>query len=209
MTKLLDEIKALIKQRGPITVEQYMQVALNHPEHGYYMNRDPFGAAGDFTTAPEISQMFGELLGLWCAEVWASMGSPRPTHVVELGRGELLAQAELPRQRERVGDRVVHRQVGDELATVHERVCLRRLDELPHSLGRLGDLRRQAAGRARRGDPRDPARRSSARMPTSVAASRHPGSRGRARDASFSCMLRSRTVGSSDGLPRINPLALS
>ena len=78
MTQLLDEIRALIKERGPITVEQYMQLALAHPDFGYYMNRDPFGATGDFTTAPEISQMFGELVGLWAAEVWSSMGSPDP-----------------------------------------------------------------------------------------------------------------------------------
>ena len=77
MTQLLDEIRALIKERGPVTVEQYMQLALAHPDFGYYMNRDPFGATGDFTTAPEISQMFGELVGLWAAEVaWSSMGSP-------------------------------------------------------------------------------------------------------------------------------------
>ena len=95
MSALLDEIKAMIAERGPITVEQYMQIALAHPEHGYYMNRDPFGAAGDFTTAPEISQMFGELLGLWAAEVWASMGSPRPARLVELGpgRGTLMSDA--------------------------------------------------------------------------------------------------------------------
>ena len=95
MSVLLDDIKALIAERGPITVEQYMQIALAHPEHGYYMNRDPFGAAGDFTTAPEISQMFGELLGLWAAEVWTSMGSPRPVHLVELGpgRGTLMSDA--------------------------------------------------------------------------------------------------------------------
>jgi len=95
MSALLDEIKALIAERGPITVEQYMQIALTHPERGYYMNRDPFGAAGDFTTAPEISQMFGELLGLWAAEVWTSLGSPRPVHLVELGpgRGTLMSDA--------------------------------------------------------------------------------------------------------------------
>src|SRR5271169_3749636 len=95
MVTLLDEIKAIIADRGPITVEQYMQLALTHPEFGYYMNRDPFGAAGDFTTAPEISQMFGELVGLWAAEVWSSMGSPRPVRLVELGpgRGTLMSDA--------------------------------------------------------------------------------------------------------------------
>jgi NADH dehydrogenase [ubiquinone] 1 alpha subcomplex assembly factor 7 len=95
MMTLLDEIKAIITDRGPITVEQYMQLALTHPEFGYYMNRDPFGATGDFTTAPEISQMFGELVGLWAAEVWSSMGSPRPVRLVELGpgRGTLMSDA--------------------------------------------------------------------------------------------------------------------
>jgi NADH dehydrogenase [ubiquinone] 1 alpha subcomplex assembly factor 7 len=95
MTKLLDEIRALIEERGPITVEQYMQLALGHPDHGYYMSRDPFGATGDFTTAPEISQMFGELIGLWSAEVWSSMGSPDPVRLVELGpgRGTLISDA--------------------------------------------------------------------------------------------------------------------
>ncbi len=78
MSALGDEIKAMIASGGPITLERSMELALGHPEHGYYMGRDPFGAAGDFITAPEISQMFGELLGLWAAEVWASMGEPRP-----------------------------------------------------------------------------------------------------------------------------------
>ncbi len=95
MIELLDEIRAMITERGPITVEQFMQLALAHPDLGYYMNRDPFGATGDFTTAPEISQMFGELIGLWAAEVWSSMGSPDPVRLVELGpgRGTLISDA--------------------------------------------------------------------------------------------------------------------
>jgi SAM-dependent MidA family methyltransferase len=87
MTILLDELRALIAHKGPITVERFMELALAHPEHGYYMNRDPFGATGDFTTSPEISQMFGELIGLWAAEVWSTMGSPNPVRLVELGPG--------------------------------------------------------------------------------------------------------------------------
>ena len=59
MSALGDEIKATIAEEGPMTVERYMELALGHAEHGYYMGRDPFGAAGDFITAPEISQMFG------------------------------------------------------------------------------------------------------------------------------------------------------
>ncbi len=68
-------------------VSRYMALCLGHPQHGYYMNRDPFGTRGDFVTAPEISQMFGELLGLWCSEVWRTMGSPKKLSLVELGPG--------------------------------------------------------------------------------------------------------------------------
>jgi SAM-dependent MidA family methyltransferase len=95
MTALLDEIKEEIAVKGPITVERYMELALAHPDYGYYMNRDPFGASGDFTTAPEISQMFGELIGLWAAEVWTTMGSPSSIRLVELGpgRGTLMSDA--------------------------------------------------------------------------------------------------------------------
>ena len=72
-----------------------MTLCLAHPQHGYYMTRDPFGARGDFTTAPEISQMFGELIGLWAAAVWRMMGSPAKLLLVELGpgRGTLMADA--------------------------------------------------------------------------------------------------------------------
>ena len=64
----------VIATHGPLTMARYMAETLGHPEHGYYMTRDPFGAAGDFITAPEISQMFGELIGAWCADVWMQMG---------------------------------------------------------------------------------------------------------------------------------------
>ncbi len=95
MNALGEDIKNMIEQDGPMSVERFMQLALTHPEHGYYINRDPLGASGDFITAPEISQMFGELLGLWAAEVWALMGSPDKVHLVELGpgRGTLMADA--------------------------------------------------------------------------------------------------------------------
>ncbi len=84
-----------IAQHGPLNVAQFMAEALNHPRHGYYANRDPLGAAGDFVTAPEISQVFGELIGLWCAVTWQAMGCPDPVNLVELGpgRGTLIADA--------------------------------------------------------------------------------------------------------------------
>src|SRR5579863_752277 len=95
MSALGDEIRALIEAHGPISLERFMALALTHPVHGYYMHRDPFGASGDFTTAPEISQMFGELIGLWAVEVWSSMGSPSPVRFIELGpgRGTLMSDA--------------------------------------------------------------------------------------------------------------------
>jgi len=91
VTVLLDQLKRIIVQEGPISVERYMGLCLQ----AYYGSRDPFGVAGDFTTAPEISQMFGELIGLWAAQIWHDMGAPRPLHLVELGpgRGTLMADA--------------------------------------------------------------------------------------------------------------------
>ena len=95
MTTLFDLIKSEIEAQGPITVARYMELALGHPEHGYYMKQDPFGEAGDFITAPEISQMFGEMVGLWTCVVWQAMGSPELLNVVECGpgRGTLMADA--------------------------------------------------------------------------------------------------------------------
>ncbi|HYM73388.1 MAG TPA: SAM-dependent methyltransferase [Stellaceae bacterium] len=82
-----------IRAHGPLTVAAYMAMALHDPEAGYYARRQPLGAAGDFTTAPEISQIFGELIGLWCADLWQRMGRPDPIIVAELGpgRGVLMA----------------------------------------------------------------------------------------------------------------------
>ena len=92
---LLNEIKALIKSSGPMPVWRYMELCLMHPRHGYYVSRDPLGREGDFTTAPEVSQMFGELLGLWTASVWKQMGSPQVLRLIELGpgRGTMMADA--------------------------------------------------------------------------------------------------------------------
>lgn len=95
MTPLERELRALVAAEGPIPLARYMALCLGHPVHGYYLTRDPFGADGDFVTAPEISQMFGELLGLWAAAVYASMGAPEEILLVELGpgRGTLMADA--------------------------------------------------------------------------------------------------------------------
>lgn len=82
-----------IKDNGAMSIGDYMAMALGHPEHGYYMTRDPFGAEGDFTTAPEISQLFGEMIGVWVADVWQQMGAPSEFTLLECGpgRGTLMA----------------------------------------------------------------------------------------------------------------------
>ncbi|HET6522449.1 MAG TPA: SAM-dependent methyltransferase [Geminicoccaceae bacterium] len=92
---LAETLRALIRAAGPISVARYMALALGHPEHGYYMRRDPFGAGGDFTTAPEIGQVFGELLGLCCAQWWLDAGRPERLQLIELGpgRGTLMVDA--------------------------------------------------------------------------------------------------------------------
>jgi NADH dehydrogenase [ubiquinone] 1 alpha subcomplex assembly factor 7 len=92
---LQSEIKKLITSSGPMPVWRYMELCLTHPKYGYYVSRDPLGRDGDFTTAPEVSQMFGELLGLWAASVWKAMGSPPLLRLIELGpgRGTMMADA--------------------------------------------------------------------------------------------------------------------
>ena len=89
----MDKLTARIAQDGPISVEDYMAACLGDAEYGYYVTRDPLGVLGDFITAPEISQVFGELIGLWCAVTWQQMGEPTPVKLIELGpgRGTLMA----------------------------------------------------------------------------------------------------------------------
>jgi NADH dehydrogenase [ubiquinone] 1 alpha subcomplex assembly factor 7 len=84
-----------IRLTGPLSVADFMAEALGHPEHGYYRQGERLGAAGDFTTAPEISQMFGELIGLWLVDQWTRLGEPGSVRLVELGpgRGTLIADA--------------------------------------------------------------------------------------------------------------------
>ncbi len=87
-TTTLEEILiARIKEHGSISVAAFMADALGHPEHGYYMTQSPFGQQGDFTTAPEISQVFGELIGAWLVHTWEEIGAPASFNLIELGPG--------------------------------------------------------------------------------------------------------------------------
>jgi NADH dehydrogenase [ubiquinone] 1 alpha subcomplex assembly factor 7 len=97
MTPLKDLIRKLVMADGPMTIDRFMTLCLAHPRHGYYMARMPFGRQGDFVTAPEVSQIFGELLGIWCLAAWEVMGRPDPVRLVELGPGRGTLMADLLR----------------------------------------------------------------------------------------------------------------
>ncbi len=97
MTALSPILRRLIAETGPIGVAAYMALCLGHPRHGYYTTRDPLGRRGDFITAPEISQAFGECLAVWCALAWERMGRPAPLQLVELGPGRGTLMADLLR----------------------------------------------------------------------------------------------------------------
>ena len=94
-TPLASDLRRRIARDGPLSVARYMAECLYHPDHGYYTKRQPIGRGGDFVTAPEISQIFGELLGLWAAATWRDFGAPDRVRLVELGpgRGTLMADA--------------------------------------------------------------------------------------------------------------------
>ncbi|MDW6022315.1 class I SAM-dependent methyltransferase [Mesorhizobium sp. BAC0120] len=87
MSGLRDRIVRLIEANGPLSIADYMAFCLFDPKDGYYTTREPFGASGDFTTAPEISQMFGELVAVWLLTAWRALGRPSPVTLAEIGPG--------------------------------------------------------------------------------------------------------------------------
>ncbi|CAN7542643.1 class I SAM-dependent methyltransferase [Rhizobium sp. LjRoot30] len=96
-TRLGDKIKALIRANGPISVTDYFALCLADPEHGYYKTRHPFGHAGDFITAPEVSQLFGEMLGVFMVHTWQRHDTPAHVRFVEIGPGRGTMMADMLR----------------------------------------------------------------------------------------------------------------
>ncbi|MBB5073221.1 SAM-dependent MidA family methyltransferase [Bartonella callosciuri] len=87
MASLKEKIKEIIARNGPITVSQYMTLALTDPQFGYYQTQTPFGRTGDFITAPEISQLFGEMIGIWILANWKAHSCPHSFILAEIGPG--------------------------------------------------------------------------------------------------------------------------
>jgi SAM-dependent MidA family methyltransferase len=95
--RLKDRLAAEIAQSGPLTIAQYMTACLHDPQDGYYATRPALGEAGDFVTAPLVSQMFGELIGVWAASCWRLMGEPAAFALVEMGPGDGTLMSDLLR----------------------------------------------------------------------------------------------------------------
>ncbi|XP_067943499.1 protein arginine methyltransferase NDUFAF7, mitochondrial-like [Watersipora subatra] len=96
-TPIVETLERRIRVTGPITVADYMRECLTHPQHGYYMKKDVFGSKGDFITSPEISQMFGELLGVWVVAEWQALASDGHLHLIEFGPGRGTLAADMLR----------------------------------------------------------------------------------------------------------------
>ena len=87
MNHLTNIIRSAIRETGPLTVKEYMEICLYHEKYGYYMTKSPIGRQGDFITSPEISPVFGELIGVWLVNTWKTLGEPSKFSLVELGPG--------------------------------------------------------------------------------------------------------------------------
>jgi NADH dehydrogenase [ubiquinone] 1 alpha subcomplex assembly factor 7 len=103
MNALEQIIREIIAKQGPISMAAYMELALQHPKFGYYRVREPLGRTGDFITSPEVSQMFGEMIGVWCAEAWRNLGRPDPFAHVELGPGRGTMMQDIMRATSNIG----------------------------------------------------------------------------------------------------------
>lgn len=138
---LLDRLKAQIAQDGPIGVPEFFTRCLHDPRDGYYAMRPDLGAAGDFVTAPLVSQIFGELIGLWVLETWTRLGRPAPFRLVEMGPGDGTLMSDLLRAGKLDPDFLAAAEIWlvEVSAPLRARQAAR-LGEGPHWVGRLGEV---------------------------------------------------------------------
>jgi SAM-dependent MidA family methyltransferase len=97
MTQLAERLKSMIRMSGPLSVTDYFSLCLADPRYGYYKTREPFGPTGDFVTAPEISQLFGEMLGVFMVHAWQRHGTPANVRLIEIGPGRGTMMADMLR----------------------------------------------------------------------------------------------------------------
>ncbi len=134
---LHDLIVRQIKLNGPITIATYMDLCLGHPEYGYYRKGNPVGAAGDFITAPEVSQLFGEMVGIWAADIIVKLGNPKKIYLCELGPGHGTLMKDVMRVLSKLGAAIeVH------LVEISETLKAKQKNLLcfPRENGDLGDV---------------------------------------------------------------------
>ncbi len=145
--KLAVRLKRQIAQTGPISVAEYMAACLFDPHDGYYTTREPFGRTGDFITAPEISQMFGELIAVSLATAWQSVGMPDRIVIAEIGPGRGTLMADMLRSWQRIAPQfsasasffmidASTRLAEKQKATLQDLDCtiswIKTVDDLPH-----------------------------------------------------------------------------
>jgi NADH dehydrogenase [ubiquinone] 1 alpha subcomplex assembly factor 7 len=148
-TPLLEILRGEIVRQGSISIADYMNLCLSHPQHGYYMRRDPLGSLGDFITAPEISQMFGEIIGATIIEQWQALGAPAPFHLIECGPG----RGTLMRDMLRVLQRASALYEALQVHLVEISPVLRDIQEQNFSSPRRGEARRGASSEVKSGCP--------------------------------------------------------
>jgi SAM-dependent MidA family methyltransferase len=120
-TALGEKIKAIIRATGPISVTDYFSLCLADPEYGYYKTREPFGSSGDFVTAPEVSQLFGEMIGIFMVHSWQRHGKPSNVRLVEVGPGRGTMVADMLRVIARIAPGL-HETLGVHLVETSERL---------------------------------------------------------------------------------------
>jgi len=140
-TAVETKIRRLIEAAGPLPVSDYMALCLFDPDGGYYATSEPFGHAGDFVTAPEISQMFGEILGAWLVHAWRELGRPAPFVLAEMGPGRGTLMRDMLRTARLDGDflaaaRVHLVETSDRLAAIQRAT----LADAPVECAWCGDL---------------------------------------------------------------------
>jgi SAM-dependent MidA family methyltransferase len=142
MSALKSRILEQIARDGPLSVAAYMTTCLLHPTHGYYMRQNPLGARGDFVTAPEISQMFGELIGLWLAQTWLEQGSPARFILAEAGPGRGTLMADILRATQGVPGfhDAMHLHLVEASPTLRETQAKALAAQAPRFCGHVADL---------------------------------------------------------------------